>query len=172
MGGPEYPGRRGLEVKVSLGTVDSGQESDGDILVLERVTQGPQRLPPATEQSRQELGVPAEPCAKPELRPVLPSGMVWSISASFSSILHSRCGSSRHVQAAARQELPGGAGPILGPFPRSHSRVPSQLPHSAGSPGRLGGGWWMLGAQRFFMVSEGSINSLNIQPFQVGFVEN
>lgn len=30
----------------------------------------------------------------------------------------------------------------------------------------------MLGAQRFFMVSEGSINSLNIQPFQVGFVEN
>lgn len=57
--------------------------------------------------------------------------------------------------------------PSQGPIPGSH---PSS--RSPGSPGGLGGGWWMLGAQRFFMVSEGSINSLNIQPFQVGFVEN
>lgn len=50
--------------------------------------------------------------------------------------------------------------------------VPSSFPHGPAPPGGVGGGWWMPGVRRFFMVSEGSINSLNIQPFQVGFVEN
>lgn len=49
------------------------------------------------------------------------------------------------------------------------SGVLSWLPWS---PSGLRGGWWMPGARQFFMVSEGSINSLNIQAFQVGFVEN
>lgn len=50
--------------------------------------------------------------------------------------------------------------------------VPSSFPHGPAPPEGVGGGWWMPGVRRFFMVSEGSINSLNIQPFQVGFVEN
>lgn len=133
---------------------------------------GHTRLSPTAGHNRQELSVPAEPCAMPSQTGAGASpGMMWSIPASLSSILPSRVAASgmcRQLQGRSCQELRVPSwGPSQGPIPGSQ---PSS--RSPGSLGRLGGGWWMLGAQRFFMVSEGSINSLNIQPFQVGFVEN
>lgn len=150
-GGPGAPRQMGSGGQGFPQCCGFWQEGDGDILVLERVTQGPQHFPLATGQT---AGVQC-PCralcqAQPELGPVLPAGMMWSIPASFSSILPSQRGSSRHVQAAARQELPGGAGPILGPFPRSYSRVPFQGPIPA-SP-KL----WVPGQARRGLVDAGS----------------
>lgn len=126
------------------------------------------------------------------LGPVLPSGgTAASVPASFAGIppslpaarrrgsVQARAGSGearrlragtrrRRAEAAAgvgAREL-GGSG--MGSNQGAHPRFPTAL----GPQGGLGGGWWMPGSRRFFMVSEGSINSLNIQPFQVGFVEN
>lgn len=187
------PGRL-LAVGVSLVAAGFGREGDGDILVPERVPPiGEHRCSPvaADGQSRQERGVPVEraggwqPCAEPcrgwgRCLPAASGACILRLHPSPASLPPRGAAACRHVRAAARrgggeqghtQAARGGGvwGGDEGSERGSHPGFPT-APRGAGGGG-LGGGWWMPGA-RFFMVSEGSINSLNIQPFQVGFVEN
>lgn len=151
MGGPEHPGRRGLEVKVSRGAVGFGQESDGDILVLKRVTQGPQRLPPATGQSRRELGVPAEPCAKPSQScgRCFPLGWCGAClhpsPASFPPSV-AAAGMCRQQRGKSCQEVRVSSWvPSQGPIPGSHPSFPTALGPWAGSEG-ADGCWELSGS--------------------------
>lgn len=72
LGGPEHPDRWGLEVKVSLSAVGSGQEGDGDILVLEQVTRVCPQPPGTTGRSSVSLQSPVPSQARAGL--VLPLG--------------------------------------------------------------------------------------------------
>lgn len=141
-GGPGAPGQMGLEVKVSVGAAGAGQEAVGTSLCCSRShTFVPnRRAQPAGAQC---------PCralchAKPDWGWCFPRDDVEHpcIPLQHPSL---QSGSIGHVQAAAGQELPGAAGPVLGPFPRSHSGVPTQLPQP-----------WVPGQARSGLVDAGS----------------
>lgn len=118
-------------------------------------------IPPCPHPSPTSL-----PARIPRLHPSLPTVLSWQRAGTCGQ----RRGSSKRGHAGSVRCLVRGRGTRT--WGQAQIEGPILASPQPWVPGGLREGWWMPGAWRLFMVSEGSINSLNIQPFQVGFVEN